>query len=118
MAFLQRQIAEIYPLVEISFCALTPGAVGAGSTVNVPAAACTLGNTGTGVPATFAIGDQLEIWATAAAATNGIIVSAAPSATPGTCTVSFFNPTAGSITPVAGAKYQILALRTAANIVS
>lgn len=116
--FQQRQFAEVYPLVEISFAALTPSAVSAGATVGVTATACTLGNTGSGLPATFAVGDQLEVWPSPGAATNGLIVSAAPSATVGSATFSFYNPTAGSITPVAGSKYTIVAVRTAANIVT
>lgn len=116
--FQQRQFAEIYPLVELSFAALTPGAVGAGTTVGVTATACTLVSPTSGLPATFTVGDQLEVWPSPGAATNGLIVSAAPSATVGSATFSFYNPTAGSITPVAGAKYTIVAVRTANNIVT
>jgi hypothetical protein len=116
--FQQRQFAEVYPLVEISFVALTPGAVTSGATVNVTQTACTLANTNSGFPATFAQGDQLEVWPPAAAATSGLIVTAAPGLTPGSATFSFLNPTAGTITPVAGAKYTVVALRLAANIVT
>jgi hypothetical protein len=118
MAFSQKQIAEIYPLNEISFATLTPGAVGSGTTVTVAATAFTLGNSGTTSPATFALGDQLEIWPSAGANINGIVVSAAPTATPGTALVTFYNGTGGSVTPTAGAKYTIVAIRLAANIVS
>ena len=118
MSFQQRQAAEIYPLTEISFANLTPGAVGNTTTVTVAATAFTLGAAGTAQPATFALGDQLEIWPSAAAAVNGLVVSAAPTATPGTALVTFYNGTGGSVTPVAGSKYTIVAIRLAANIVS
>jgi len=61
--------------------------------------------------ATFALGDNLEVIAPAAAALNGIVVTASPSATPGTCVVSFQNNTGAGITPVASTKYTILAKR-------
>jgi hypothetical protein len=80
--------------------------------------AATLANTGTAIPATFALGDFLEIYPSATAGTNGLVVSAAPTATPGTVLVTFYNGTGGSVTPVAGSKYTIVANRLAANIVS
>lgn len=116
--FQQRQIAETYPLVEISFANITPGAVANTTTVTVAAQAFTLGAAGSASPATFALGDQLEIWPSAAAACNGLVVSASPGVTPGTAVVTFYNGTGSSITPVAGAKYTILALRLAANIIT
>lgn len=64
-----------------------------------------------GTPATFALGDQLEIFPSAAAATNGVNVSASPTATAGTAGVYFTNNTGGSITPVATATYVIVATR-------
>lgn len=110
--FQARQIEEIQALTEISFCVATPGAVASGSTtIGVAAAVCTVGAFTGGTPATFALGDQLEVYPSAAAATNGVLVSAAPTATPGTCTLYFQNITGSSVTPVAGAKYTIVATR-------
>lgn len=115
--FMSRQYEETNPLNELSFVLLTPGAVGNGTTVALTGA-CTLGNTGSGFPATFTLGDQLEVFAAGAAATNGILVSAAPTATPGTAEFYFQNQTGGSITPVAGAKYTIIATRLVNTLVS
>ena len=116
--FQTRQYEEINPLVEVSRCVATPGAITTGTTVNVATAVCTVGAQGVGTsPATFALGDQLEVFPSAAAATNGIIVQAAPTATPGTCTLSFANPTGGSITPTAGAVYTIIATRINAGTI-
>lgn len=115
--FASRQYEEVSPLVEISFVALTPGAVGGTATVNVNAA-CKLGNATSAQPATFALGDQLEIFPSAAAATNGISVVAAPGATPGTAVVQFQNQTGGSVTPVGGAIYTIVATRLVNTLVS
>jgi hypothetical protein len=112
-----RQVEEIIPLVEISFANITPGAVGNGTTV-ATVTAFTLGAAGSGVPATFALGDQIEIYASSGAATNGVIVTAAPTATPGTAQVYFQNATGGSITPVASSKYTIVATRLPATLVS
>jgi hypothetical protein len=116
--FQQRQVAEINPLVELSFANITPGAVGNTTTVTVAAQAFTLGTAGSASPATFTLGDQLAIYPSAAAAINGLIVSASPTATPGTATVTFYNGTGGSITPVAGAKYAVQATRLPATLVS
>ena len=118
MAFYQRQYAEIVPLNEISFANLSPGAVGNGTTVTVAATAFTLGAAGSASPATFALGDYLEVYPSTAAATNGLVVTAVPTATAGTALVTFYNGTGGSVTPVASSKYTIVAQRLAANIVS
>ena len=105
-----RQIDEVQQLTEISFANISPGAVGNGATVGV-SVAFTLGAPGSASPATFALGDQLEIFPSAGAATNGVQVQAAPTATPGTAEVYFTNATGGSITPVASAKYTIVSTR-------
>jgi hypothetical protein len=112
----QRQWNEIVGFVEVSNTpALTPGAVGNGTTVAV-SAACTL--QGTTSPATFALGDNLQaVIAPASAALNGLVIQAAPTATPGTCLVYFTNQTGGAITPVAGSVYKIIAQRYRADIV-
>jgi hypothetical protein len=115
--FQQRQFGEIQPLTEISFAVITPGAVGNGTTVGT-ATAFTLGATGSASPASFALGDQLEIFPSAAAAANGVNITAVPTATVGTAEVYFQNQTGGPITPVAGAKYTIIATRLPATLVS
>lgn len=109
--FASRQFEEISPLIEISKCVASPGAVTTATTVGV-SVACTVGASGVGTsPATFALGDQLEVFPSAAAACNGVVVSAAPTATPGTCELTFQNNTGGTITPVAAALYTIVATR-------
>jgi hypothetical protein len=110
MTFAVRQIEEINPLSEISVANMTPGAVGNGTTVFV-SQAFTLGSPGSAFPATGALGDQIELYPSAAAATNGLNITAYPTATPGTYAVYFTNNTGGSITPVAGAKYIAVATR-------
>lgn len=117
MAFSQRQINELQPLAEVSFCTATPGAVGNGATVAV-AVTATLGNAGSASPATFGIGDLIQVYPASTSGTNGIIVTAAPTATPGTVELYFQNSTGGSVTPVAGATYKLVAYRTQANLVS
>jgi hypothetical protein len=114
--FQQRQLNEVEAFIEVSNTpALSPGAVGNGTTVSV-SAACTL--QGTTSAATFAPGDWLgEVIAPAAAALNGIVIFAAPGPTPGTCFVYFQNQTGGSITPVASQVYKIVAKRFRADIV-
>jgi hypothetical protein len=113
--FQQRQSAEINPLTEISFANLTPGAVGNGATVYV-AAAFTLGAPGSAFPATGALGDQIQLYPSAAAASNGLSITAYPTATAGTYAVYFTNNTGGSITPVAGQKYTAIVTRIPANL--
>jgi len=115
--FSSRQYEEVNPLVEISFAAISPGAVGGTATV-ATAVAFKLGSSGSSQPATFALGDQLEIFPSAASATNGIAVYAAPTATPGTAEVYFQNNTGGSITPVASSVYTIIATRLVNTLVS
>ena len=115
--FQARQVQEILPLVEISFANISPGAVGTGATV-ATSSAFTLAASASGAPATFALGDQLEIYPSSGAATNGVIVTAAPTATPGTAEVYFQNQTGGSVTPVASSKYTIVATRLPATLVS
>lgn len=117
--FSSRQYEEVNPLVEISFVALTPGAVNNGSTiVGVAAGACKLGNATSTQPATFALGDQLEVYGSAGAALNGVQVQASPTATPGTATFYFSNITGGNITPVGGAVYTVIATRLVNTLVS
>lgn len=115
--FSSRQFEEISPLVEISFVVLTPGAVNNGTTVGA-SGACKLGNSGSSNPATFALGDQLEVFPSSAAATNGVVISAAPTGTAGTAEFNFQNATGGSVTPTAGAVYTVVATRLVNTLVS
>jgi hypothetical protein len=115
MAFANRQFEEIVGFVEVSnTAAASPGAVGNGTTVGV-SVACTL--QGTTTAATFALGDVLDVIAPISAALNGILLSAAPTATPGTCFLYFQNQTGGSVTPVASTVYRIVARRYRADLI-
>ena len=116
MAFSQRQINEIQPLAEVSAGTATPGAVTNNTTVAVTMA-CVIGGTG-GPAATFGIGDWLQDYPAAGSGVNGISVTAAPTATPGTAEVYFQNNTGGTITPVAGSAYKIVAYRTSPTVIS
>ena len=117
MSFNQRQINELQPLAEISFCTATPGAITNGSTV-YSAVAATLGAAGSGSPATFAIGDWIQVYPASNAVTNGVSVTAAPTGTAGTVGLYFQNNTGSTVTPLAGATYKLVAYRTQATIVS
>jgi hypothetical protein len=112
--FAQRQTEELYDY-EVSFtAAASPGAITNGSVV-AASNACTLSG---GKPATFALGDVLEVIAPAGAALNGVAVSAQPTATAGTAQLIFLNNTGGSITPTASTVYKIVAKRLRANVVA
>lgn len=115
--FSSRQFEEISPLQEVSSANISPGAVG-NTTIVVTSTAFTLGAAGSASPATFAIGDQLEIFPASTAATNGVNVTAVPGVTPGTASVYFTNNTGGSVTPVAGSKYTIVATRLVNTLVA
>jgi hypothetical protein len=113
MTFNSRQFEEIYGLVEVSVSpSFTPGAVGnnavAGSTQ-----ACVINGTTTASQAV--LGDIVDVVAPASAALNGLLVEAAPTATPGTLTFSFTNTTGGSITPIA-AVYKVIIRRVRPDI--
>lgn len=116
--FSSRQYEEVNPLVEISFVALTPGAVNNGSTLIGASGACKLGSATGGTPATFALGDQLEVFGSAGAALNGVQVQASPTATAGTAEFYFSNITGSNVTPVAGAIYTVVATRLVNTLVS
>jgi hypothetical protein len=117
MPFNSRQINELQPLAEVSFCTATPGAVGNNTTVGVTVSA-TLGAAGSGFPATFGLGDWIQVYPSAGAATNGISVTAAPNATAGSVTLYFQNNSGASVTPVAGATYKLIAYRQSNSLVS
>jgi len=111
----QRQYNDVYGFLEVSnTAALSPGAVGNGTTVSVTAA-CTL--QGTTSAATFGLGDSLEVIVPVSAASNGLLISATPTATAGTAQVYFQNQTGGSITPTAATSYKIIAKRFRADVV-
>lgn len=106
--FQQRQLNDIMQLMEVSTATIAPGAVTSGSTPVYSA---------TAFPgATFALGDQLEIFPAAGTACNGILVSATPTGTVGTAGVYFQNTTGGTITPVSG-KYTIVATRITPTLI-
>jgi hypothetical protein len=112
----QRQLNDIYQLLEISFTAAsTPGAITNGSVVSSTPLACTL--QGTTNPATFALGDNLEVIAPASAALNGVQVAAYPLATAGSCNLVFTNNTGGTVTPTAATVYKIIAKRFTATVI-
>lgn len=113
MSFQQKQYGDISPLNEVSQATVSPGAVATATTVGVSVACTILGGT---VPATFAMGDQLEVFPPAAAALAGISVVASPTATVGTAAFQFTNATGGSITPVSGV-YRIVATRLPATMI-
>jgi hypothetical protein len=117
--FQQRQMNEVWPLVEESFSTATvaPGAITNGSLATA-STAFTLGSPGGGgtSAATFALGDTLEVIAPALAALNGVACTAYPTATAGTALIVFLNNTGGTVTPVA-AIYKIIAKRQVANVV-
>jgi hypothetical protein len=117
MSFNSRQINELQPLAEVSFCTATPGAVGNNTTTGTTVSA-TLGAAGSSSPATFGLGDWIQVYPTAGAATNGISVTAAPNATAGSVTLYFQNNTGASVTPTAGATYKLVAYRQQATLVS
>ena len=107
--FQQRQLNEIYAQYEVSnSAAASPGAITNGSLVQATNA-CTI--QGTTSPATFALGDSLEVIAPASAALNGVEVKAFPTATAGTCNLVFLNNTGGTVTPTASSVYRIIAKR-------
>jgi hypothetical protein len=117
--FQQRQFQEVWPLVEISYTTSTvsPGGVTSATPVAVTAA-CSVGAVGGGTSAaTFALGDNIEVFPPAGAATNGLQVIGSPTATPGTVEICFINYTGATITPTAGT-YKIIARRQAANIIA
>lgn len=112
----QRQLNEIYSFIEVSQTAATSiGAVGNNASAGSAAVACTI--PGTTTPASFALGDILEVVAPASAALNGVCLQASPTATPGTCTITATNTTGGSITPTASTVYRIIAKRVAPTVI-
>lgn len=117
--FQQRQLNEIFSFIEVSFSATgTPGALTTGTSGRITVA-CVVGGAAAGntSPATFALGDDLEVVVPASAGNlAGMIVSATPSATAGTAVIAFYNASAGTITPTT-AQYTIIAKRVAPAVV-
>ena len=116
--FQQRQINDIYQLVEVSFSGtVSPGAITTGSKA-VVTVACVVGGAGNTSPATFALGDDLEVIApSAAGATGGLIIQANPTSTPGTCTIAFFNASGGTITLTSSTGWVIFAKRVTPQLI-
>lgn len=105
--FQQRQVNDVMQLIEVSKATIAPGTVNSASTTY----------SATAFPgATFALGDQLEIFPPAVAATNGVLVSAAPTGTAGTAGVYFQNNTGGNVAIVSGT-YTIVATRITPTLI-
>ena len=114
--FQQRQINDIYQLVEVSYAAVSPGAITTGSKAVVTVNPVVGGVSGTS-PSQCILGDQvLQVIAPASAGNlGGLIISAQVSAA-GAMVVSFFNASAGTITP-ASAVYTIVTARFTPTLV-
>lgn len=113
MTFASRQFEELYGYCEVSFsAAFTPGAVANNSIVGSSQALTTAGTT---VASACALGDIIDVVAPASAALNGVLVTAAPTATPGTVIFTFVNGSGGSVTPVS-AVYKCIIRRVRPDI--
>jgi len=98
MAFNQRQSAEIAPLTEISYATVNPGAITSGSKYQGTVTA-TLGSATSGIAASTVLGDLIfPLVPAAAGAAAGLIITAVPTATPGTISVQIYNAGAGTVT--------------------
>lgn len=112
--FQQRQLNDIYQLVEVSVtAAVSVGAVNNNSVAGPAVVACKAG----GNPATFALGDTLEVYAPAGAALNGVVLLASPSTTAGSCFLTAVNTTGGAVTPTASSIYTIVAKRVTPQLI-
>lgn len=113
--FQQRQLNEVYSLVEVSFsAAVNPGGIATGAKAAVTVQ-CVLGGTGSTQNATFTQGDRLEVIPPAAAGVlGGLIIDATPAANAGQATINFFNAGAGTVTPTS-AQWTVIAKRIAPN---
>ena len=107
--FQQRQINDIYQLVEVSFATVAPGAITTGSKASVTVSPVIGG--GAGLSASQCVlGDQvLQVIAPAGAGNlGGLIISGQVSAA-GQVTVSFFNASTGTITPTSAVYTFVIA---------
>lgn len=116
--FQQRQLNEIFQFIEVSYTGtVNPGGITTGSKA-VVTVACVIGGPGNTSPATFALGDDLEVIpAAAAGALGGLIIQASPTATAGTVTLSFFNSSGGTITPTSSTAWVIVGKRITPTLV-
>jgi hypothetical protein len=115
--FQQRQLNDLYQLMEVSFtAAVAPGIIASGAAARV-STTCTTGSPSSPSQdlAQFNIGDNIEVIAPASAGNlAGLIIQAWPSAQ-GTCLITFYNQSGGNITPVS-ANYTIVAKRITAQL--
>jgi hypothetical protein len=113
----QRQVNDIEQLIEVSFApAVSPGAIGTGGAAAITVACVVGGPLGTS-RATFQLGDELEVIVPAAAApVFALQIQALPTATPGTCIITFYNSNPSSQTPTS-ATYTIIAKRYTPTVI-
>lgn len=111
--FQQRQLNDVYQLIEVSFAlAVSPGAITTGSKAVVTVVPVVGGPSSSNPAATIALGDRVEVTASAAVGNvGGLIIRAEPTGvTPGQIIISFYNASAGTITPASGT-YTVIAYR-------
>ena len=109
--FQQRQLNDIYQLVEVSFATVSPGAITTGSKAVVTVTPVLGSATGT-QNATIALGDSVEVIPSAGVGSvAGLVITALPTGvSAGQVIVSFYNASAGTITPTSGT-YTFVAKR-------
>ena len=97
--FQQRQLNDVYQLIEVSFATVTsPGAITSGNKAVVSLIAPVLGSINGTQSATFNLGDFIEAIPSAAVGSlGGLLIEAQPTAS-GVCAISFYNASAGTIT--------------------
>ena len=116
--FQQRQLNDVFQLLEVSYTGtVNPGGITTGSKA-VVTVACVVGGISNTSPATFTLGDDLEIIpAAGAGALGGLIITAQPTATAGTCTISFYNASTGTITPTSSTGWVVVGKRITPTLV-
>lgn len=117
--FQQRQLNEVYQLIEVSFAlSVNPGAITTGSKAVVTVTPVTGGASSSNPNATIALGDRVEVTAQAAVGNvAGLIIRAEPTGvSPGQIIISFYNASAGTITPVSGT-YTVVAYRFTPTVI-
>jgi hypothetical protein len=98
--FQQRQLNDVYQLVETGFTSSgNPGTVSAGNVQHLTLSVYTGANADTADPAQVTLGDQVDIIATlGTASVAGLIVQATPVAA-GSVEIMFYNTTGSPIVP-------------------